>query len=230
MFANRRRSIAIAILVLFTSAASAICGESLLDRLPTEQEKSAAQDEIYTIVIENLAPWRATQLVVSDKTLLDPYLPRNPVACHAEIVRQAQEFTDHRPPYQTIADKLYHLMTRRWDDVILRDDAVQDFAAKACTTVELSRSFHTDLPTTFVDANTIHFRTWENLFDSGSFEHLYPGAVGVLYLSAVGFDAHARQAIVDAGIAFQKGSVDRQRWVLQRREGNWEIVSQRRSW
>jgi hypothetical protein len=125
----------------------------------------------------------------------------------------------------------YRVLTRSADDRSLRADAIQDFLEKSRTVGRLPQTFHTDLPRTFIEAESVRFNFWP-IEKNGpkSFEQLFPGASGIISFSHVGFDSTLHEAIVSTsfvcGVLCGTGS----RYVLRKKSGRWEVVNKLIVW
>ena len=129
-------------------------------------------------------------------------------------------------PYNSLVDKLYRLFTGGEYDLSLRNDTLQDFLQKSCTDGRLSQTFHTDLPKRFIAPESVHFRDEEtDVNDPKSYKRLFPGAIGIISFSHVGFDRTLHQAIVSTSYVWCGFCGTGSRYVLRKKSGRWEVVN-----
>jgi hypothetical protein len=170
-----------------------------------------------------------SHLVFDDAVLTDLTAGAEIKSCK-ESVRKLLRLEDSTPPFNSLADKIYRAFARR-DDDLLRADTIQDFLEKSCGVGRLSTTFHTDLPRTFIAAESIHFDGWP-IEKNGkpSFEQLFPGADGIISFSHVGFDSTLHQAIVST--MYVCGGLCGTRWrcILRKKSGRWEIENRLMVW
>lgn len=201
-----------------------------------EKTVSAAQDEIYAIVVRDMitpAPGqtRVSQLVFDDAALTNLTAETDKKSCE-ENVRKELSSKDTAPPYNSFIDKAYRVLTNGWwNPSSLRTDTIQDFAEKSCSNGRISTRFHTDLPRTFVPVDKVHFEGWPVGKDgTPPFEKLFPGAAGIIAFSRVGFDSSLDEAIVST--SFYCGGLcgAGRRYILKIRRGKWEVTNKRLIW
>ena len=147
-----------------------------------------------------------------------------------ESARKNLRLENNTPPYNSFADKLYRFVNRGYD-YSLRADTIQDFLTKSCTTAgRLSQTFSTDLPKTFVAVRNVHFNDLIVNDGSKSFEQLFPGAVGIISFSRVGFDSTLHEAIVSTSFVCGMLCGSGHRYVLRNVRGHWQVVSRLMVW
>ncbi len=195
---------------------------------------ASAEDEVYEAVVRDMVTpihgqARISQLVFEDSVSTELRTGEDVKSCQ-ERAGTNLRLESGTPPYNSLADKLYRLLTLSKYDEPLEADAIQDFIEKSCSVGRLSQTFRTDLRRTFRPAESLRFN--RPIEDTGpkSFQQLFPGASGVISLSHVGFDSTLHKAIVSTafvcGILCGSGS----RYVLRKRWGRWEVVSKREVW
>jgi hypothetical protein len=196
---------------------------------------AAVADEVYEAVVRDMvAPTQGqsnlSQLVFDDTVLTDLTAGLDIKSCK-EGVRKRLLLESNTPPFNSLADKIYRALTRSQDDGLLRADTIQDFLDKSCTVGRLSETFHTDLPQTFIPAESVHFDSWP--IEKGratSFELLFPGASGIISFSHVGFDSTLDEAIVST--VFVCGPLCGTSWrcILKKEMGRWEVTNKLILW
>ena len=151
-------------------------------------------------------------------------------ACKKDV-RSRQRWVVDTPPYDKFIDKIYRFLTGGSADSAVRTETVEDFLLKSCSTGHLSRTFHTDLPRSFVASENVLFEGWP-IKKNGppAFEKLFPGAGGIISFSRVGFDSGLDEAIVSA--SYVCGGLCGEGWsyILKKRQGKWEVASKRMVW
>jgi hypothetical protein len=182
----------------------------------------SAEDEVYEAVVRDMVTpihgqAHISQLVFED-TVLTELRPGVDIKSCKESARTSLRLESSALPYNSLADKLYRLVTLSGHDDSLRDDTIQDFLEKSCAVGRLSQTFHTDLPRTFIAAESLRFSNWP-IENNGakSFQQLFPGASGIISFSHVGFDC---------GGLCGTGS----RYVLRKKWGRWEVANKRVVW
>lgn len=227
-------------MVLVVCAASAIilpCSLYWPTSRPDEKQVAAAEDEVYDAVVRDMAAPihgqdRISQLVFDDAVLTDLKNGADIKSCK-ETARESLRLESSKLPYNSFADKIYRVLAHPEydDDGYLRDDTVRDFLEESCKAGHLSRTFHTDLPRTFIAPESVHFKDWLNA-DNGTapFEQLFPGASGIISFSHVGFDPTLNEAIVSTSFACGgfcgAGSI----YVLRKKGGRWQILNKWTTW
>jgi hypothetical protein len=189
---------------------------------------AAAQDQVYEVVAHDIVHdmFKTTdgqsqvKRLVFDEALIAglDFISGPPASCKENILSSLRAHRDN-PPYNSLADKIYRLVTRGGDDSSLRADTIQDFAERACTGGRVSQAFHTDLPRTFIADDGVYF-------NANSFERLFPGASGVISFSQAGFDAGLDQAIVSTSFVCGGLCGTGEVYVLRKRWGRWRVVNQ----
>jgi len=195
---------------------------------PDERAIAAAEDEVYEAVVRAmLTPTHGeatmNQLVFEDNVQVGLMTGEDEGGCK-KSVRQRLHLDD-TPPFNTLADKVYRLVTRGWYDDSPRPDTIQDFVEKSCTKGPLSRTFHTDFPRAFIDPNSVLFdivpADRNGLKD---FRQTFPKAAGIISLSHVGFDSGLHEAMVSASFVCGVLCAGGQLYVLRKARGKWEVI------
>ena len=201
---------------------------------PDERAITAAEDEVYEAVVHAMVTpahgqAHVDQLVFDDAVLVGFISGGDAKDCK-ESVRQQLRFDDP-PPFNTLADKGYRVLTRGWYDGSLRADTIEDFIEKSCTKGPLSRTFHTDFPRVFIDPNSVLFdivaADRNGLKD---FHQTFPKAAGIISLSHVGFDSGLRQAMVSSSFVCGGLCGTGRLYILRKTGGTWEVTSNSITW
>lgn len=194
---------------------------------------AAAEDKVYEAVVRVMfgtahGQSQVKQLVFDKAVVAGLDVVSGPVpASWKETVLSSLQFHRDNPPFNSLADKIYRLITRGGDDYSLRADTIQDFAERACTGGSVSQAFHTDLPRAFIADDSIYFEGWPTRNkNTKSFERLFPGASGIISFSHVGFDASLDQAIVTTSFVCGALCGTGKFYVLKKRWGRWRVVNQ----
>jgi hypothetical protein len=200
---------------------------------PSETETAVAEDEVYEAVVRDMVPRtrdgqpHVTQLVFNDVLLTDEPGPRT---CE-ERAHMDLRLESGKLPYNSLGDRIYRVFARSGHDDSLRANTIQDFVVKSCTAGHLSHTFHTDLPRTFVVAESVRLRDWP-MEKNGSppFEQQFPAAGGIISFSHVGFDSSLHEAMVT--VSFICGGLcgSGHRYVLRKESGHWEVVNKWMLW
>jgi hypothetical protein len=198
---------------------------------------AAAEDKVYEAVVRDMVrkadgQSQVKQLVFDEALVagLDVVSGPAPASCKQNVLSSLRLHRDN-PPFNSLADKIYRLLTRGGNDYSLRADTIQDFAERGCTVGRVSQTFHTDLPRTFIADDSVYFEGWPTRNkDAKSFEKPFPGASGIISFSHVGFDASLDEAIVST--AFVCGGLcgTGKVYVLKKRWGRWRVVNQLIVW
>jgi hypothetical protein len=203
---------------------------------PDEKRVSAAEDEVYQAVVRDMVTpihdgqAHISQLVFDDTVLTSLTSGADTKSCK-ESVRKNLRLENSTLPYNSLADKVYRVLTRSGYDDPVRADTIQDFLEKSCTVSRLSQTFHSDLPRTFIGKESAHFEDWPIEQDgSKSFQQLFPGASGIISFSRVGFDSTLHEAIVSTSFVCGGLCGSGSRYVLREKSGRWEIVNKWRVW
>jgi hypothetical protein len=167
----------------------------------------ANEDEVYEAVVRDIfTPTHGhsniTQLVFDENVLnyLDPGTEIN--TCE-ESVRKRLLLEDSTPPFNTLADRLYRVLTRSGNDATPRGSTIQDSIEKSCTKGPLSRTFRTDIPRVFINTDSVSFGIVStHKKHPKDFHETFPGATGVVSLSRVGLDPTLQEAIVSTSFVF----------------------------
>lgn len=194
---------------------------------------AAAEDKVYEAVVRDMfrtthGQSQARQLVFDEAVVagLDVVSGPVPASCKQNVLSSLRLHRDN-PPFNSLADKIYRLISRGGDDYSLRADTIQDFAERACTGGRVSQAFHTDLPRTFIADDSVYFEGWPTRNkNTKSFESLFPGASGIISFSHVGFDASLDQAIVSTSFVCGGLCGTGKVYVLKKRWGRWRVVNQ----
>jgi hypothetical protein len=149
--------------MLVAIAITLLCWFYLSKSRPDDKTVSTVEDEVYeTVVRDMVTPTHGqpntSQLVFDDTVLTDLTTEADMNSCK-ERVRKRLPLQSNTPEFDSLADKIYRVLTRGYgyDDGLLRADTVQDFIVKSCSEGHLSRTFHTDFPRTFVDRDSVAF-------------------------------------------------------------------------
>jgi hypothetical protein len=202
---------------------------------PTEKDVAAAQDEVYEAVVRDMITpsdgrVRVTQLVFGE-TVLTPWGYANESSPCAERARKQLRLENGKLPYDSIADRAYRLLKRDSYDDALQPDTIQNFVANFCAPGQLSNTFRTDLPRTFIGDERIDFGEGLVLLQKGQPPaRRFPGASGIISFSRVGFDSRIDEAIVATSFVCGGLCGSGNRYVLRKRQGRWEIVNKWQVW
>lgn len=196
---------------------------------PDEKAVSAAEDEVYEAVVRDMVTpshghASITQLVFSDVVLTERAEP-GVRSCKESAVKHLGLPENKLPVYNTLADKMYRLVTRGWYDELPEAAALQDFLDRSCIAGPLSTTFHTDLPRAFIGAENVRFGDliWKDA--PPSFEQTFPGASGIIAFSHAGFDSDLYEAIVSTSFVCGNLCGTGWRYVLRKKRGRWEVVN-----
>jgi hypothetical protein len=193
-----------------------------------EKTVSAAADEVYEAVVRDMVTaahgQSISQLVFDDTVLTDFTTGVNIKSCK-ESARKRLRLESNTPQFNSLADKIYRGLTRRRDHGSLRADTIEDFIGKSCTQGHLYTTFHTDLPRTFVDRDSLEFDTIPNQKNGlKDFGQTFPGAGGIISLSRVGFDSTLDEAIVSSVSVCGMLCGEARRHILRKTRGKWVVV------
>jgi hypothetical protein len=220
----------IAAVACVATAMTLLCWLYLPKPHPDGKTVSAAEDDVYEAMVRDIVtptPGQAkiSQLVFDDTVLTD-VRPGTDIRSCKDNASKNLRLESSKLPYDSLADKVYRVFTRGSYDDSLRTDAIQGFLEKSCTVGRLSQTFHTDLPRTFIDAESIHFDGWPiERNESKSFEQLFPGANGIISFSHVGFDSTLHEAIVSTSFVCGGLCGTGSRYVLRKKCGRWKVVN-----
>lgn len=141
-------SVATGVSVAFAVSLLSSCNPS--KSRPNEKEVAAAEDEVYEAVVRDMVTPIDGQLVFSD-TLLTERAPGVEMKSCIESARKNLHLEGSRskPPYNSLADKVYRALTRSNYGGALRADTIQDFLEKSCMVGRLSQIFPYRLATRF---------------------------------------------------------------------------------
>lgn len=230
-----QRSLLIAALILFGTLSIAFYWRRAPEPRPSEKDVSAAQDEVYEAVIHDIITpsdrrVRVTQLVFGEAVLTPFWEEGDASQCEARA-RKQMWLENAKLPYDTLVDKAYRFFTHDSYDDTLRPDTIQDFLKKFCTPGQLSRTFHTDSPRTFVGDGEIDFGDGLTFLQKGQPPaKRFPGASGIISFSKVGFDSHLKEAIVATSFVCGGLCGHGSRFVLRKGHGRWEVVNKWTVW
>jgi len=221
------------ILIAGCLAATAVvyCTIHLTARAPASpQSVASAEDEVYEAVVRDMVtPIHGqadiSQLVFDDTVLTDLTTGEDKKSCQ-EGVRKRRLLEGSAPPYNSLLDKIYRVLTGGWWDTgSLRADTIQDFSEKSCTVGRLSTTFHTDFPRVFINRDSV-FIDIAPADKNGvtDFRQTFPGARGIISLSRVGFDSTLHEAIVSSAFVCGMLCGEGRRHILRKRRGKWVIV------
>jgi hypothetical protein len=200
------------------------------------QAVTFAEDEVYEAVVRDMATpvhgaSHISQLVFDDTVLTNLTTGEDKKSCE-ETVRKRRLLDGTTPPYNSLLDKGYRVLTGGWwDGGTIRADTFQDFVEKSCTAGRLPTSLHTDFPRTFVDRDTFGFETLPNQKNARKdFRETFPGASGIISLSRVGFDSTLHEAIVSSAFVCGFLCVEGRRYMLRKTRGKWVVVQNSVVW
>jgi hypothetical protein len=202
---------------------------------PSESEVSATQDKVYEAVVRDMITpsdgrVRVTQLVFGEMVLTPFWEEGDTSQCEARA-RKQMWLENGKLPYDSIADRVYRLLTRDSYDDALQPDTIQNFVMSFCTPGQLSHTFHTDLPRTFIGDERIDFGDGLVLLQKGQPPaRQFPGASGIISFSRVGFDSRLDEAIVATSFVCGGLCGSGNRYVLRKRHGRWEVVNKWGVW
>ena len=212
-------------------AAVAYCTIHLRSRAhASPRAVASAEDEVYEAVVHDMVTPIHGQAhigqLVFDNTVLTELRTGADIKSCKESARRNLRLESSTLPYNSLADKLYRLLTRSGYDDSLRADTIQDFVEKSCALGRLSQTFRTDLPRTFIAAESLRFNNWP-IENNGpkSFQQLFLGASGIISFSHVGFDSTLGEAIVATAFACGGLCGTGSRYVLRKKWGRWEVVN-----
>lgn len=202
---------------------------------PDERMVSAAQDEVYEAVMrEFTAPGLGrtlnSQLVFDAALLINERAGIGPEGCN-ETVRRQPPLGAATPPYNSWYDKAYRFVTRGWGDGSVGKQAMKDYLRQLCVPGQLSTTFRTDLPRTFISGETVHFEGWPvETNGPPSFEKLFPGAGGIIAFSRVGLNPALDEAVVFRSFVCGGLCGSGWRYFLKKRRGKWQITDEKMIW
>ena len=213
------------------------CTIHLRSRAPASpQAVTSAENEIYEAVVRDMVTpvhgqAHISQLVFDDTVLTDFATGEDKKSCQ-ERVRKRRLLDNSTPPYISLLDKTYRVLSGGWwDTSSLQADTIQDFVEKSCTVGRLSTSFHTDFPRVFIDPNSVFIDMFP-IHENGQkdFEKVYPGASGIISLSHVGFDPTLDEAIVSASFVCGGLCGTGWRYTLRKKRGRWAVAGKSIIW
>lgn len=208
----------------------------LSKRFPNERRVLATEDEVYEAVVRDMVtPIHDEQVKISqlvfDDAVLTNVRPGADIKSCKESARRNMRLENTTLPYNSLADKVYRVLTLSTYDDSLRADTIEDFLEKSCTVGRLSQTFHTDLPRTFLAEESVHFSGWPTEKNGPkSFQQLFPGASGIISFSHVGFDSTLREAIVSTSFVCGGLCGSGSRYVLRKKWGRWQVVNKWMVW
>lgn len=197
---------------------------------PDEKTVSAAEDEVYEAVVHDMitpthVQANTTQLVFDDTVLTDLAPGADKKSCEESVRKRLGSADNTTPLYNSLADRVYRVLTRGWVDGSLRADTIQDFLEKSCSAGRLSTTFHTDLPRVFIKPDSVYIDIVP-IQENGQkdFAKVFPGASGIISLSHVGFDPTLREAIVSSSFVCGMLCGEGRRHILRKTRGRWVVV------
>jgi len=197
----------------------------------SEQQIAKAEDEVYETVVREVLPKLGQspgmRLVFDDKQIVGDVPWLNAESCKTAPASSVQ-VSDDPPLFDASADTPRELSTNAFYRTAPSPDVVESYRKMRCVGGHLSRTFHTDVPHSFVDG-----ALFEHVLPSAedtNFARLFPGASGVLGFSHVGFNKRLDEAIVS--MSYHCGSLcgGGRRYYLKRVDGRWKTVSKRTTW
>jgi hypothetical protein len=216
-------------------ASAFLCWFHLSDSRHDENAVAAAENEVYEALSRAMSKpangqENAIQLVFDETVLTDFLTPAGGKNACEEGVRQ-QLRVDDTPPFNTLADKMYRLLTYGWYDASPRADTIQNFIVKSCTKGPLSRTFHTDVPRAFIDPNSVYF-DFVPVPNNGvkDFRQAFPKAGGIISLSHVGFDSGLHEAMVATSYVCGSLCGGGELYILRKTRGKWEVIARSTLW
>jgi len=148
-----------------------------------------------------------------------------------ESAGKALNLENGRLPYDSFTDKVYRLLNGEAYDDTVRSEALQNFLERSCTDGLLSRTFHTDLPRSFVAGGSLHFKDfWPIGAKEKPFEQRFPGASGIISFSHVGFDTRFDAAIVSTSFVCGGMCGGGVAYTLRKLRGRWVVVNKWTLW
>jgi hypothetical protein len=202
----------------------------LSESRPAETAVTAAEDEVYEAVVRDMVTpthgqANINQLVFNETVLTDLTTGADIKVCKESVRKQAR-LQDDTPPHNSLADRIYRVFTRGWQDGSPRTDTIQDFIQKSCTEGPLSRAFHAGFARVFINPNLISFDTAPiNRNGRKDFKQTFPGASGIISLSRVGFDPSLREAIISTSFVCGFLCGTGRLYTLRKKWGRWEVIS-----
>jgi hypothetical protein len=220
----------IASLACVAIAVVLLCWFHMSESRRDERAATAAEDEVYEAVVRDMVrpadgKSEIRQLVFDEAVLSDLSTGADIKSCE-ESVRKRTRLEDNAPPYDSVAHKIYGVLTGGSYRSLPRADTIQDFVQKSCSAGPLSRTFHTDFPHAFINPNTVFFdivpfdRTGQK-----DFQQTFPGASGIISLSHVGFDASLQEAIISTSFICSSLCGTGRLYILRKKQGRWEVIS-----
>jgi hypothetical protein len=207
------------------------CTTHLRSRAPASPQAIASvEDEVYEAVVRDMVTptdgqAHISQLVFDDTVLTDLTTGEDKKSCQ-ETVRKRRLLDGSTPPYNSLLDKIYRVLTGGWWDTgSLRADTIQDFSEKSCTVGRLSTTFHTDFPRVFIKPDSVFIDMVPTHKDGPTdFRQTLPGASGIISLSRVGFDSTLHEAIVSSAFVCGMLCGEGRRHILRKTRGKWVVV------
>jgi len=191
---------------------------------------TSAQDEVYEAVVRDMvSPTNGQaemhQLVFDDTVQTGLMSGADAKTCEERVRKQLRLLENSTPPFNSLADKIYRVLTRGGDDGGLRADTVQDFLTKFCTEGPLSRTFHTDFPRVFIDSGSVFFDIVPtNSSGVKDFRQTFSESSGVISLSHVGFSSTLHEALVSSSFVCGGLCGTGRLYILKKKWGRWEVT------
>jgi len=212
-----------------------LCQFYLSKSRPDERAVAAAEDEVYETLVRYMftpahGQANTTQLVFDD-TVLTGVMPGTDTKACNENVREEVRLEGDSPPYNSVADKIYRMISHGWYDDSPRSDTIQNFLKRACTGGPLSTTFHTDFPRVFINPNSVFFDIVP-IDRSGmkDFQQTFPGAGGIISLSHVGLDPTLHEAIVSTSFVCGGLCGTGRVYILRKIRSRWDVIGNSIIW
>ena len=199
-----------------------------------EKTASAAEDEVYEAVVRAMVtPTHGqanTRQLVFDETALVGFMSGvDAEACKASVRKRLP--LNETPPFNSLADKVYRVLTSGWYDGSPRADTIGDFVERSCAKGPLSRTFHTNAPRVFIDPDSVFFDI-APVDRNGvkAFQQTFPGASGIISLSHAGFDSSLHEAIVSTSFVCGGLCGTGRLYILRKIGGRWKVIGNSITW
>ncbi|HEV2728630.1 MAG TPA: hypothetical protein VGV15_01245, partial [Terriglobales bacterium] len=110
-------------------------------------------------------------------------------------------------------------------DGTIRSETIDNFITRSQVSGTLSTAFRTELPSTFVEPNSVYFDIVP-IEKSGqqSFYQSFSASGGLISFSHVGFDSTLHEGLVSTSIVCGGLCGTGRRYVLRKKWGKWEVV------
>jgi hypothetical protein len=202
--------------------------------LREESAVSTAEDDVYEAVVRDMTSTGQARAdlkqLVFDETVLNGHLGGDAAKACKESVLKQRQWVD-KPPYNSVADKIYRALTGGSYDAFPQADTIQDFAQKSCSGDSLSRTFHTDSPRVFVDPDAFFMDVVPIRKNTlRDFQQTFPEAAGIISLSRVGFDSRLDEAIVSTSFVCGGLCGSGRLYILRKKQGRWQVIGNSTVW